>query len=87
MNHYSIGQWTKAFALLSGIFFMFCLLWTYAINDPTLQKLHMDILRVFLPGFSDMSITSLLIGLAESVVYGIVAGAAIASSLNIFAKK
>lgn len=87
MSHYSLQQWSKAFALLFGIFFIICLLWNYVITDPALQRLHMDILRLSLPGFSDMSPVSILIGLIESVLYGLILGAATASSLNIFAKK
>lgn len=87
MCHYSLCQWAKASALLSGIFFVICLLWSSLITDPTLQKLHMDLLRISLPGFSGMNFASLLIGLVESIVYGLIVGAAVASSLNIFARK
>ncbi|HLD32815.1 MAG TPA: hypothetical protein VJB10_04470, partial [Candidatus Peribacteraceae bacterium] len=64
-----------------------CILWSYLIVDPTLQKLHMDLLRISLPGFSGMDAMSIIIGLIESIVYGLIVGAAIASSLNIFAQK
>ncbi|PIR53033.1 hypothetical protein COU76_03195 [Candidatus Peregrinibacteria bacterium CG10_big_fil_rev_8_21_14_0_10_49_10] len=87
MSHYSLRQWSKAFALLFGIFFIICLLWSYLIADPMLQKLHMDILRFSLPGFSGMDATSVVIGLVESIAFGLILGLAIASSLNIFAKR
>lgn len=80
-------QWAKAFALLSGIFFIICMLWSYLITDSALQQLHIDLLRISYPGFSGMNSASFLIGLVESVVYGLVLGSAIAASLNIFAKK
>ena len=87
VSHYSLPQWSKAFALLAGIFFVICILWSALITDPALQRLHMDLLRISLPGFSGMDAMSIIIDLIESIVSGLIVGAAIASSLNIFAQK
>jgi hypothetical protein len=87
MNHFFLQQWSKACALLCGVFFIICLFWVGLIADPALQKLHMDILRISLPGFTDMSPGSVIIGLIESVIFGLIYGSAVAASLNIFSRK
>ena len=87
MTHYSLQQWAKGLALLSAIFFVICIFWGGLLPDPALKEFHMNAMRITYPGFTGMNASSFIVGLLESVAYGLILGSAVASSLNIFAKR
>lgn len=87
MSHYSPPQWAKGLALFSGVFFVICFFWSFALKDPTLYEFHMNSLRMTFPGFSGMNAMSFIVGIIESIILGLVIGWGIATSLNIFARK
>lgn len=87
MTHYSLQQWAKASTLLSVIFFVICISWGVLLPEPALKEFHMNAMRITYPGFTGVNVSSFIIGLLESIAYGLILGLAIASSLNIFAKR
>jgi hypothetical protein len=87
MTHYSLQQWTKALTLLSVIFFVICISWGALLPELGLKEFHMNAMRITYPGFTGVNISSFIIGFLESIAYGLILGSAIASSLNIFAKR
>lgn len=87
MNHYSLQQWAKAVALLSVIFFVICMFWGSLLPDAGLKEFHMNAMRITYPGFTGMNVTSFVVGILESIAYGLILGTATASSLNIFTKR
>ena len=68
MNQYTFRRGLVGAGLFVG-FYVLCMLWGVLINDPTLQTLHYNLLQIAYPGFAYTTI-GLLLGLAESVLYG-----------------
>ena len=87
MSHFSATQWSKGLALFSGVFFIICFLWSFVLTDSALQELHMNLLRMTFPGFSEMNTASFVIGFIESIILGLIVGWGFASSINKFAKQ
>lgn len=81
---YTPGQWARAFGLIAAGMFFVCVLWSFFINDPGLQKLHMDLLRLVTLdiGGAEMSPVSFIAGLVISAIWGAVTGALLAMCLN-----
>ncbi|PIQ76148.1 hypothetical protein COU78_01155 [Candidatus Peregrinibacteria bacterium CG10_big_fil_rev_8_21_14_0_10_49_24] len=84
MSTFSVVQWAKGLALFSGVFFIICFFWSFALRDPVLYELHMNVLRMTFPGFSGINATSFVVGIIESIFLGLVVGWVISSSLNMF---
>lgn len=55
-------------------FYALCLAWGLFISDPVLKTLHFNLLQIAYPGFAFTTL-GILIGLAESIVYGYFFGA------------
>ena len=87
MSTYSPRQWAYALALLFGACFVICFLWFFFINDPSLKELYVNMFRVYYPGFSGFTTGGFINGFIQSIIWGLVAGWALAVSLNMFAKK
>jgi len=83
---YSPRQWALASGLFHGLFFIVCYLWQYVLTDAALKALHMDLLRMTFPGFTEMNIVGLAIMTVESVVFGFIVGWIFAVLLNYFKK-
>ncbi|OIO54784.1 hypothetical protein AUJ46_02240 [Candidatus Peregrinibacteria bacterium CG1_02_54_53] len=86
---YVPGEWARAFGLVSGFFFILCVVWSYLLRDPVLQDLHMQLLRLFTLdiGGPGMGVISFIAGLVITAVSGGVFGLLVAMSLNYFAQK
>lgn len=74
-----------AIGVLGALFFVICILWYYVL-PAELQQLHVDLLRVSLPGFTWLTVGTFILGLVESFVYGFVAGYLFAVLYNTFLK-
>ncbi|XKT74804.1 MAG: hypothetical protein ACJKTH_01830 [Patescibacteria group bacterium UBA2163] len=74
MNHLRITQTGTIVGILSVVFFFLCMAWGLMLTDPILKELHVNLLRIALPGFS-MSLVGFIIGAIESFIYGWVFGA------------
>jgi len=74
MNHLNIKKSGNIFGIITVAFFALCIFWGLIITSPVLSELHLNILRITFPGFS-MSFIGIIIGVAESFVYGWVFGA------------
>ena len=87
MSTYSTRQWAWALALISGVGFVICFFWGAVIADPALKELHIALLQLSFPGFTGLTAGGFINGLIQSVIWGLVAGWAVAASLNAFGKK
>lgn len=83
---YAARQWSSAFALIAGAGFIICFFWGSLLADPALKDLHMALLKMSFPGFTGLTIGSFLNGFIQSIIWGLIIGWALASSLNRFAR-
>ena len=74
MNHLRTTQTGTIVGILSVVFFLLCMAWGLLLTDPVLKELHVNLLRIALPGFS-MSLIGFIIGAVESFIYGWIFGA------------
>ncbi|MCF7844582.1 MAG: hypothetical protein K9M03_02020 [Kiritimatiellales bacterium] len=87
MSTYSVRQWALALAIIAVTIFGICFFWGSFLSDPALKDLHMNLMRVCFPGFSGMTLGGFINGSIQSIVWGLVIGWMLASSLNMFSKK
>ena len=84
MNGLNIRVVTWSIATFTAGSFVVCIL--YGLIVP--ESLHMvQFLEITLPGFKWLSISSLLIGLVESFLYGVYAGLVYTPIYNFYNKK
>jgi len=86
MSNQSTRQTSLALATVLGALFIVCFFWGYTISDPAVNSLHMNMLRMSFPGFTGLTLTSFILGLIQSVIWGLLIGWAYATSLNFFKK-
>ena len=55
------------------LLFVLCLIWRVTMSDPAVEEWHLLALKTALPGFNGYDALSVLLGGAESFVYGFLA--------------
>lgn len=78
----NLKVWTWTLACWTGFTYLLCVLWALVAPAP----LHTELMALSLPGFA-MTPIGILIGLAESLVYGTYAGALLAALHNLFHRR
>ncbi len=73
MNHFNITKTGNVFGILSIILFFVCMAWGVLLSEPSLQELHLNLIKVAYPGFA-MSLGGAIIGIIEAFVYGWIFG-------------
>lgn len=63
----------KTVGIISVIIFIFCMFWGFLLSTPTLKELHINLLKIFYPGFNFNTI-GIIIGLFEAYIYGWIIG-------------
>ncbi|VAX16764.1 hypothetical protein MNBD_IGNAVI01-2668 [hydrothermal vent metagenome] len=77
---------TLFFTILSYTFLLFTICFVYDLFVP--QFLNMSIIwKILLPGFSDLSLSSYLIGTFDIIIYSFYSASVIAGVLNYFEKE
>lgn len=66
-NHYNYWKGANRLGLFLVILFIICFVWYYL--RPVEQELHLKLLKMIYFGFSEMNLTSFILGLIQSYIW------------------
>lgn len=61
--------------LLLAVIYIICYFWGYTNDDPAVQELHLNLLKLSFLGFSGLNGLSFFLGLIQSFIWGLIVGA------------